>query len=366
MMPFIDLQRQYRENRAEIDRQIHEVLDSSAYILGPKVEQIETRLAEFAGVRHAVGVSSGTDALLLALMALGIGPGDEVVTTPFTFIATAEVVALVGARPVFADIEEDTYNIDAADVERKITGRTRALMPVDLFGQCADYARLAEVAARKGLPIIEDAAQSFGAEQDGRRAGSFGAIGCTSFYPAKPLGCYGDGGMVLTDSDELADVVRSLHVHGQGADRYEHVRVGICGRLDALQAAVLLGKLPRFAWEIEQRQRLAARYSEALAGAAVTPVVRPGNTSVWAQYCVRVPDRDGVQARLREAGVATAIFYPKPLHLQEAFAHLGGGRGDCPVSEAVAQDIIALPMHAYMDERTQDGIVAAVRAAVRG
>ena len=366
MLPFIDLQQQYRQNRDAIDRQIREVLDSSGYILGPKVEQIEGELAAMVGVSHAVGVGSGTDALLLALMALGVGPGDEVITTPFTFIATAEVVALTGATPVFADIEEDTFNIDPGALEDKITDRTRAILPVDLFGQCADYARISSVAAGQNLPVIEDAAQAFGAEQDGRKACSFGKIGCTSFYPAKPLGCYGDGGMAFTDSNELAALLRSMRVHGQGDDRYDNVRVGICGRLDAIQAAVLLGKLPKLAWEIQQRQRVAVRYSEALAEVAATPPVRKGNLSVWAQYCARVRDRDGVQARLRTADTPTAIFYPKPLHLQGAFAGLGYAPGAFPVAEAVAADIIALPMHPYMDEETQDKIIAAVKAAVRG
>ncbi len=366
MLPFIDLQKQYRENREAIDRQIHEVLDSSGYILGPTVDEIENRLAEMAGVGHAVGVGSGTQALLLALMANGVGRGDEVITTPFTFIATAEVIALVGAVPVFVDIEEDTYNIDPALVEEKVTARTRAILPVDLFGQCADYERIEQIASRHNLLVIEDAAQAFGAEQNGRKACSFGDVGCASFYPAKPLGCYGDGGMVFVDSDEIAEVLRSLRVHGSGASRYDSVRIGTCARLDAIQAAVLLAKLPKFAWEIEQRQRIAARYSEALAELAVTPAVRAGNLSAWAQYCIRMEDRDGVRVRLREAGVPTAVFYPKPLHLQEAFADLGHGEGDFPVAEAVSRDIVALPMHPYLDEQTQDDIVAHVRAAAGG
>jgi len=356
-IPFIDLQAQYRAHRASIDREIQQVLDSSCYILGEKVERIETELARLAGVRHAIGVSSGTDALLLALMAAGIEREDEVITSAFTFFATAEVVALLGAVPVFADIEPDTYNIDPVEVERRITSRTRAIMPVDLFGQCADYERIGRIAQRHGLRVIEDAAQAFGARQNGRKACSLGDIGCTSFYPSKPLGCYGDGGMVFTDDDETAALVRSLHVHGEGADRYENVRIGICGRLDAIQAAVLLGKLPALPWEIERRQEIAARYTEKLHDVAETPVIRPGNWSAWAQYCIRVKGRDLVRQRLQQVGVPTAVFYPRPLHLQKAFAYLGHSRGDFPVAEEVSQDILALPMHPYLEERTQDDII---------
>jgi UDP-2-acetamido-2-deoxy-ribo-hexuluronate aminotransferase len=258
---------------------------------------------------------------------------------------------------VFVDIEPDTYNMDPAGIERAVTKRTRAIMPVDLFGQCADYARICSIARAHGLPVIEDAAQSFGAEQGGRRAGSFGEMAGTSFYPPKPLGCYGEGGMVFTDSDELAGVIGSLRAHGQGADRYEHVRIGLNARFDAIQAAVLLGKLPAFPREIERRQEIAARYSEKLRGLITTPTVRPGNKSVWAQYCVRVPDREAVRAKLQQAGVPTSVFYPIPLHLQKAFAHLGGREGDMPVSEEVARDIMALPMHPYLDEPTQDFII---------
>jgi len=361
-IPFIDLQAQYRANKASIDRQIQQVLDSSCYVLGEKVKRIEKELAQLAGVRHAIGVSSGTDALLLALMAAGIQRGDEVITSAFTFFATAEVVALLGAVPVFADIETDTYNIDPAQIERRITSRTRAIMPVDLFGQCADYERIGEIARRRGLLIIEDAAQAFGAEQNGRHACSLGDIGCASFYPSKPLGCYGDGGMVFTNDDEVEALVRSLRVHGEGADRYENVRIGICGRLDAIQAAVLLGKLPAFPSEVERRQEVAARYTERLRDVAVTPVIRPGNRSVWAQYCIRIKNREAVRQRLQQAGVPTAVFYPRPLHLQKAFDYLGYKKGDFPVAEEISQDIVALPMHPYLDERTQDFIIGQLKS----
>jgi len=363
-IPFTDLQRQYRENQEAIDGQIREVLDSSQYILGRKVQEIEEKLADLVGVRDAIGVDSGTHALQLALMAIGLGPGDEVITTPFTFVATVEVIALLGGVPVFADIEPDTYNIDPEQIEARVGPRTRAIMPVDLFGQCADYDRIEEIASRRSLAVIEDAAQAFGARQNERMACSFGGIGCTSFYPAKPLGCYGDGGMIFTDDDGTAEVLRSLHVHGEGTQRYEHVRIGLCARLDAIQAAVLLGKLPAFPREIEMRQEVAERYTEMLRGIVITPTVRPRNNSVWAQYCIRVKDRKAVIRHLQEAGVPTAVFYPIPMHLQKAFAYLGGKEGDCPVAEAVSRDIMALPLHPYLDVETQQAIVSRVREAV--
>jgi len=363
-IPFIDLQRQYRANKEAIDREIREVLDSSQYILGEKVARVERSLAEFVGTRHAIGTGSGTQALLLALMAIGLKPGDEVITTPFTFVATAEAVSLLGGVPVFVDIDESTYNLDPEKVAQKVTARTRAVIPVDLFGQCADYDRIAAIAEEAGIVVIEDAAQSVGAEYKGRKAGSLGRIGCASFYPAKPLGCYGDGGMVFTDDDELAELLCSLRAHGRGTDRYENVRVGLCARLDAIQAAVLLGKLPAFEREIERRQQVAARYTEMLSDVAVTPAVAPHNKSVWAQYCVRVENREAVRAKLESEGIPTAVFYPTPLHLQPAFAHLGYRPGDMPVSEQVSRDIMALPMHAYLDEQTQDFIVDRLRGAL--
>jgi len=365
-IPFNDLQAQYKACREAIDGQIREVLDSSRYILGEKVEQLERELARRVGVRHAVGVGSGTQALMLALMAIGLKPGDEVITTPFTFVATAEAVVLLGGVPVFVDIEPDTFNMDPAGIEEKITPRTRAIMPVDLFGQCADYGAIGEIARRHGLAVIEDAAQAFGAQQQGRSACALGDIGCTSFYPAKPLGCYGDGGMVFTDDEETAELVRSLRVHGQGGSRYENVRIGLCARLDAIQAAVLLGKLPAFDAELQRRQQVAERYSRALRGEVVTPSVRPGNRSAWAQYCIRVPRRDEFCRALEEEGIPTAVFYPIPLHLQRAFAPLGYRPGDFPVAEAAAREVVSLPMHAYLDERTQERIIQCVRRALDG
>ena len=357
-IPFIDLQHQYRQYQDEIDEQIREVLDSSRYIMGEKVDRIEEKLADYCGVRHAIGVGSGTEALQLALMVLGVGPGDEVITTPFTFIATAEVISLLRAKPVFVDVEEDTWNIDPSAVEEAITEDTAAVIAVDLFGHCADYERLEPICADAGVPLVEDAAQGFGAVQDGCRAGSFGEIACTSFYPAKPLGGYGDGGMVFTDSDVFDEKIKSLRVHGEGAGRYQHVRVGMNARLDAIQAAVLLGKFPHFPDEVQARQRVAGRYTEKLSDiVARTPVMRPGNTSVWAQYSIAIPHRDAVREKLDEADVPTAVFYPLPLHLQEAFSDLGYNWGDLPVCEAASRRIMALPMHPFLDEETQDEVI---------
>ncbi len=358
MIPFIDLQKQYRRNRDPVDRQIREVLDSSAYVLGEKVESLEHELARFTGAQHAIGVGSGTDALMLALMALNLRRGDEVITTPFSFIATAEAIALVGATPVFAEIDPATFNICPRQIERAITPRTRAIITVDLFGQCADYDDINRLARRHGIAVIEDAAQAFGAEQAGRKACTFGDISCTSFYPAKPLGCYGDGGMVFTDSGELAGIMRSLRVHGQGRHRYESVRVGLNARLDAIQAAVLLGKMPVFEWELQQRREVAERYSRAFAGTAIAPPhIRAHNNPAWAQYSIRVGDRERLRSRLEEEGIPTCVFYSIPLHLQKAFDDLGYKKGDFPIAEAVAGDIMSLPMHPYLEPDTQEFII---------
>lgn len=364
-IPFIDLQRQYQQYRDEIDAELREVLDSSRYIMGDKVEEIERKLAEFVGVEHGIGVASGTDALQLALMAMEIGPGDEVVTSPFTFIATAEVISLLGATPVFVDIKEETWNLDPAAVESVISEDTAAVVSVDIFGQCADYDRLEEICDDNDLALIEDAAQAFGASQESKQACSFGDIACTSFYPAKPLGCYGDGGMVFTDDAGLADVIRSLRVHGEGQGRYEHTRVGINARLDAMQAAVLLGKFPGFAEEIQHRQMIAARYTDALAGTVSrTPVIRAGNKSAWAQYSVEVPERDKVRELLEEDEIPTCVFYPLPLHLQEAFSDLDYTEGDFPVCEAASGRIMSLPMHPFLEKETQNWIIDRVQSAV--
>jgi dTDP-4-amino-4,6-dideoxygalactose transaminase len=371
-IPFIDLAAQRRRLGERVEQALGRVLAHGQYIMGPEVGALEKQLAAFCGARHALSCSSGTDALILALLAKGIGRGDAVICPSFTFAATAEAVALLGATPVFADILPDTFNLDPAGLEpalaaAKREGLTpRALIVVDLFGQPADYARLEPLLARHGLWLLADGAQSFGATYRGRRVGAIGLIAATSFFPAKPLGCYGDGGAVFTDDDALADAMRSLRIHGQGTDKYDNVRIGINGRLDTFQAAVLLEKLALFDEEIAARQRIARRYNELLAPVAVVPRLMEGATSVWAQYTLRLKagTRDAVAARLKEDGVPTAIYYPKPLHQQTAYRHFPVAGGKLPVSEQVAQEVLSLPMHPYLDEATQDRIVAAVKKAV--
>jgi UDP-2-acetamido-2-deoxy-ribo-hexuluronate aminotransferase len=366
-MDFIDLKSQYKSLREPINAAIQRVLDHGQYILGPEVREFERQLAAFVGVKHCISVASGTEALLIALMAEGIGPGDEVITTPFTFVATAEVIALVGAKPVFVDVEADTCNIDVRTIEAAITPRTRAIMPVSLYGQCADMEEINALAARRGkLSVIEDAAQSFGAQYRGRRSGGLSRLGCTSFFPSKPLGCYGDGGAIFTDDDALAGACVEIRVHGQSA-RYHHTRIGVGGRMDTLQCAVLLAKLPRFHWELQQRTLLAARYAERIAtsGARAGLVtVRNDRSSVWAQFTVTVDDRDAVQQRLQAAGVPTAVHYPKPLHQQPAYAALCDGHS-FPVSEALASRVLSLPMSADLSEADMDRVVSALAVATR-
>jgi UDP-2-acetamido-2-deoxy-ribo-hexuluronate aminotransferase len=360
---FIDLKAQYQHLKPAIDARIHAVLDHGQYILGPEVAELEQQLAEFVGVKHAIGVSDGTSALQIALMALDIGVGDEVITTPFTFIATGEMIALLGATPVFVDIDPQTYNLDPALLEAAITPRTRAIIPVSLYGQCADFEGINQVAARHGLPVIEDGAQSFGASQHGRRSCSLSTIGTTSFFPSKPLGCYGDGGACFTNDDALALKMRQIHLHGQDR-RYHHPLIGFNGRLDTLQAAILLAKLPSFEQEIAARARIGARYSALLGDVARVPHVAPGNDCVFAQYTIEVDQRAAVQAALKEAGVPTAVHYPLPLNLQPVFAHLNLPEGSFPHSEAAARRVMSLPMHPFLDELTQDAIVAAIKRAL--
>lgn len=370
MIPFIDLQAQYKRIGSEIEAAALRVLRSGNYILGPEVDRLESRLAEYVGVRHAVSCASGTDALLIALMAKGIGAGDAVLTTPFTFVATAEVIALLGATPVFVDIDPATYNIDPAALKQALSSpgklRPRGIVAVDIFGLAADYRRINDIAARHDLFVIEDAAQSFGAVSHGRRAGALAGIGCTSFFPAKPLGACGDGGALFTDDPELDSLFRSIRVHGQGSDRYENVRLGMTGRLDALQAAILQPKLDIFPEELIARQRVAHDYASALtaAGAAVTiPAIPPEHTSAWAQYCLLARDQDHRQrlmAALKLAGIPTAIYYPKPLHLQGAFAGLGCRAGAFPVAEDIASRIFAVPMHPYLEQATITQIAQAI------
>lgn len=362
-MHFVDLKSQYRRYQAEIDARLRRVLEHGQFILGPEVAELEEALVRFVGVRHALTVASGTDSLEIALRALGIGPGDEVITVPFTWISTAEVVALVGARPVFVDIAPDTYNIAVEHIEAAITPRTRALLPVSLFGQMPDFDRINALAARHGLPVIEDAAQSFGATQRGRRSGGVTTIGSTSFFPAKPLGCYGDGGALFTNDEALAERMRAIRTHG-GLERNHHPLLGMNGRFDTLQAAVLLAKLPHFEGELSERQRLAARYNEALDGLCVTPAVAPGNTHVYAQYTIRVPHRDAVAARLKAAGIPTAVYYPKCLHEQPVFAGLGYRPGDFPVAEQAAREVLSLPLHPFLTEADQDRVVEALKTAL--
>jgi UDP-2-acetamido-2-deoxy-ribo-hexuluronate aminotransferase len=364
-MQFIDLKSQYRDLADAVDGRIKNVLDHGQYILGPEVGELELALAERIGVKNCVTVASGTEALLIALMALGIKPGDEVITTPFTFVATAEVIVLAGAKPVFVDIEPDTYNIDTRLIEAAITEQTRAIMPVSLYGQVADMDEINAIAARHGnLPVIEDAAQSFGALYQGRASCALSTIGCTSFFPSKPLGCYGDGGALFTDDDDLALACREIRVHGQER-RYVHTRIGVGGRMDTLQCAVLLAKLPRFDWELEQRTRIGARYSELLGAlpGVTRPCVRPDRNSVYAQYTIGLDNRDAVSAALNQQGVPTAIHYPIPLNQQPAYAHLCCP--DCtPNAARAAQRVMSLPMHPYLTDADLDRVVSTITSAL--
>jgi UDP-2-acetamido-2-deoxy-ribo-hexuluronate aminotransferase len=345
---FIDLKIQQDRIRPRLEEGVHRIFHHGQYILGPEIGELEARLAEYVGVRHCIGVSSGTDALLVAMLALGIGPGDEVITTPFTFIATGEMIALIGAIPVYVDIDARTYNIDPAKIEAAITPKTRAIIPVSLYGQCADMDAINAIAARHGLPVIEDAAQSFGATYKRRQSCGLSLIGCTSFFPSKPLGAYGDAGACFTDDDALAKVMREIRVHGQDR-RYHHPRIGINGRLDSLQAAVLLAKLAIFPEEVDARSRIGARYSQLLSDAGcVTPYVAPHNTSVYAQYTIAVDDRERFIAKLTQAGIPTAVHYPVPLHRQPAFARMS--LPTVPVAEQAAARVVSLPMHANLAE----------------
>ncbi|MFT4101208.1 MAG: DegT/DnrJ/EryC1/StrS family aminotransferase [Burkholderiaceae bacterium] len=369
-MDFIDLKTQYRRLKPAIDAGIQAVLDHGQYIMGPEVAELEQRLAAYVGVEHAVGISDGTTALQVAMMALDIGPGDEIITTPFTFIATGETIALLGAKPVFVDIDPVSFNLDPALIEAAITPRTRAILPVSLYGQCADLDAINAIAARHGLPVIEDGAQSFGATRRGRRSCGLSTIGTTSFFPSKPLGCYGDGGACFTDDDALAKRMREIRVHGQDR-RYHHPVVGLNGRLDTIQAAVLLAKLPVFDDEVQARERigaaLSARIRERVGDAVAPPAIGPENTSVYAQYTVRLHeplDRAQVAERLKAAGIPTAVHYPIPLHRQPAMARVAVVPAPLPVAERAAGEVISLPMHPYLDDTQLDRIADALAAAV--
>ena len=365
-MDFIDLKAQYAALRSTIDARIQKVLDRGDYIMGAEVRELEEQLAALTGARHCITVSSGTDALLITLMALDVKPGSEVITTPFTFVSTAEVIALLGARPVYVDIEPGTCNIDASRIEAAITERTRAIMPVSLYGQAADMDEINAIAARHGnISVIEDAAQSFGATYKGRRSGNLSTFGCTSFFPSKPLGCYGDGGAIFTDDDTLALACREIRVHGQSA-RYHHTRLGVGGRMDTLQCAIVLAKLERFTWEIDQRKRLGDSYhrliSDACGDRVELPQVKPDRDCVWAQYTVKLPNREAVQSALRSAGIPTAVHYPRPLHLQPAYAD--PAQASFPESERAAQRVLSLPMSAYCTPEQQERVAEALRRAV--
>lgn len=364
MIPFIDLKSQYRLMKSDIDAAIQAVLDHGRYIIGPEVAAMEQALAGRIGARHCIAVGSGTDALLISLMALGIGPGDEVVTTAFTFAATAEMIILAGATPVLVDIEPDSCNIDVARIEEAITDRTRAIMPVSLYGQAADMDEINAIAALHGLAVIEDGAQSFGARYGDKWSCAVSTLGCTSFFPSKPLGCYGDGGAVFTDDDELAEACRQIRVHGQ-AGRYHHIRIGIGGRMDTVQCAVVLAKLRYFDREMARRTEIGNRYNALLDERDIRRVQqRSGRSSAFAQYTIFSDDRDRIRAALESAGVPTAIHYPAPLSEQPAF------RGRCrhgalPAAETAAREVLSLPMHPYLDEDTQDRIVDALEKASR-
>ena len=372
-VPFIDLAAQRRRLGTSIDQAVGRVLAHCQFINGPEVTELEAALAAFTGARHVVSCASGTDALLMVLMATDVGPGDAVLCPSFTFCATGEAVALAGATPVFVDVDEATFNMDTASLRRGIATakqrglQPRAVIPVDLFGQSADHDAIAEIATAEGLFVLDDAAQGFGASYKGRRLGTFGLATATSFFPAKPLGCFGDGGAIFTDDTGLAERLRSIRVHGQGSDKYDNVRLGLTGRLDTIQAAVLIEKLRIFEDEIAARNEVAERYARGLGNVVTVPHLASGCASVWAQYTIRLPaavDRDGFAAALKARGVPTAIYYTKSMHQQTAYRNFPVADGGLPVSESLSCDVISLPMHAYLDEPTQERVIKAVRDAV--
>jgi UDP-2-acetamido-2-deoxy-ribo-hexuluronate aminotransferase len=370
-LAFIDLEAQQQAIYSSVMERIQRVLAHGKYIMGPEIKELESQLADFVKVKHVISCSSGTDALLMALMAYEVGPGDAIFTTPFTFIATAEVVQLLGAVPVFVDIDPRTFNIDPGALAEAITIlkenpgtshlKPKGIIPVDLFGQPADYERINAFSRKHGLFVLEDAAQAFGATSKGVPACALANVAATSFFPAKPLGCYGDGGAVFTNDDEVAEILRSIRVHGQGSNKYDNVRLGINGRLDTIQAAILLEKLKIFPQEVRARQEVAKRYHDLLATVVEVPYLNPDCTSVWAQYSVLSDEKAALQQKLKAAAIPTAVYYPKPLHLQEAFAHLGYSQGDFPVSERTAERIFSLPMHPYLTIADQRKIAEALQ-----
>lgn len=346
-MDFIDLKTQYQHLKAQIDANIQKVLNHGQYILGPEVAELEEKLAAYTGSKYCISVANGTDALQIAQMAFGIGPGDEVITPGFTYIATAETVALLGAKPVYVDVRPDTCNLDPAKLEAAITPRTKAIIPVSLYGQCASFDEINAIAAKHGIPVVEDAAQSFGATYKGRKSCNLSTVACTSFFPSKPLGCYGDGGAIFTNDDELAKIIRQIARHGQDR-RYHHIRVGVNSRLDTLQAAILLPKLAVLDQEIAARQQVAQRYNQLLEQAnkgIKTPVVEPHNQSAWAQYTIQVEQREALQAKLQAQGIPTAVHYPIPLNKQPAVAD---SNAKLPVGDVIAERVVSLPMHPYL------------------
>ncbi len=352
---FANLNMAYQEHREEIDAAISDVLVKANYIMGEPINVLEKKLEDFTGAKYAISCSSGTDALLLALMAMDIQPGDEVITTPFTFIATAETIAFLKAKPVFVDIEDITYNIDPTKIEEKITSRTKAIIPVSIFGQTADMDTINSIAEKHGLIVIEDAAQSFGATYKGKRSCNLSTFACTSFFPAKPLGCFGDGGAVFTSDDSFAEKMKSLRLHGQ-TERYHHKYIGMGGRLDTLQAAVLNVKLNHYQNDIERRQRVADKYILLLNNTVKIPTILTENSSVWAQFSIRVKNRPEIILKLKEAGIPTAVHYPKPLHLQECFEYLNYKLGNFPVAETISNEILSLPMNPYLNIEEQEYI----------
>ena len=372
-VPFIDIAAQRRRLGKSVDEAVGRVLAHCQFINGPEVAQLEAALAAFSGAKHVVTCASGTDALLMVLMAKGVGRGDAVLCPSFTFCATGEAVALTGATPVFVDVDEATFNMDVNSLKRGIAtakklGLTpRAVIPVDLFGQSADHDAIGAIAEAEGIFVLDDAAQAFGASYKGRRLGTVGLVTATSFFPAKPLGCFGDGGAIFTDDAELAETLRSVRVHGQGSDKYDNVRLGLTGRLDTMQAAILIEKLKIFEDEIAMRNQVAERYAQGLGNVVTVPRVASGGTSVWAQYTIRLPkrsDRDAFAAALKAQGIPTAIYYPKSMHQQTAYRDFPVADGGVPISEALSDDVISLPMHAYLDEPTQERIIRAVRGAL--
>ena len=374
-IPFIDVASQRRRLGASLDAAFKRVMDHCQFVNGPEVFELEKQLAAYSGAKHVIACASGTDAILMVMMAKNVGPGDAVLCPSFTFIATASPVARTGATPVYVDVDESTFNMSPESLKRGIATsrkaglRPVAVIPVDLFGQPADHDAIGEIAKAEGLFVLDDAAQGFGASYKGRKLGTFGLATATSFFPAKPLGCFGDGGAIFTDDDELAATLRSIRVHGQGVDKYDNVRLGLTGRLDTMQAAVLIEKLKIFDDEIAARNRVAERYERGLSNVVTVPRLSPGNTSVWAQYTIRLPkgtDRDGFAAALKAQGVPTAVYYGKSMHQQSAYKQYPVAGGGLPGCESLSQDVISLPMHAYLTEADQERVIAAVRGALAG